>query len=203
MPLSWSWRDESEKANLIERFTFVFFFLFRRIKNNELVQCTYKDTKATPVKELRNTQTFDYAKPDEVMLNHCSRSFCTDTNVIPIIRTHNILTSHNWTHNNPLEPIKKLLYYYGFVSHNVRSENNYGNFVRWFYEIDAIIGGIIFFMGLLITFYIQWQRQHHFGATVEEKTRASWHQVHKQGLHTIQMSAWDIWSEISSVKTQT
>jgi hypothetical protein len=24
-------------------------------------------------------------------------------------------------------------------------------------------------MGLLITFYIQWQRQHLFGATVEEK----------------------------------
>ncbi len=49
------------------------------------------------------------------------------------------------------------------------------------FEIDAIIGDIIFFTGLLIAFYIQWQIQHLFGATVEEKTRAWWHQVHKQG----------------------
>ncbi len=33
-------------------------------------------------------------------------------------------------------------------------------------EIDAIIGGIIF-MGLLITFYIQWERKRLFEATVE------------------------------------
>ncbi len=71
-----------------------------------------------------------------------------------------------------------------------------------FLEIDALIGGIIFFMGLLITFYVQWQREHLFGATVEEKTRALWHQVHKQGLHSLQTSAWDAWSDISSVKTQ-
>ncbi len=35
-----------------------------------------------------------------------------------------------------------------------------------FREIDAIIGGIIFFMDLRIIFYIQGQRQHLFGATV-------------------------------------
>ncbi len=29
------------------------------------------------------------------------------TNVTPIIQTHNILTSHNRTYNNPLKPIKK------------------------------------------------------------------------------------------------
>jgi hypothetical protein len=51
------------------------------------------------------------------------------TNVTPIIRTHNILTSHNRTYNNPLEPIKKELYYYGFVYQQVTSENYYGNFV--------------------------------------------------------------------------
>ncbi len=51
------------------------------------------------------------------------------TNVTPIIRTHNILTSHNPTHNNPLEPLKKPVYYYGFVYHKLTSENNYGNFV--------------------------------------------------------------------------
>ncbi len=44
------------------------------------------------------------------------------TNVTPIIRTHNILTSHNQTHKNPLEPIKKMFYYYGFVSQQVTSE---------------------------------------------------------------------------------
>jgi hypothetical protein len=41
-----------------------------------------------------------------------------------------------------------------------------------------------------------------FGATVE-KTRAWWLQVHKSGLHTLQTSAWDVWSVASSVKTQT
>jgi hypothetical protein len=45
-----------------------------------------------------------------------------NTNVSPIIRTHNILTSHNWTHNNPLKPIKTKLYYYGFVSQQETSE---------------------------------------------------------------------------------
>jgi hypothetical protein len=70
------------------------------------------------------------------------------------------LTSHNQTHNNPLEPIKKLLYYYGFVSHNVTSENNYGNFVGWFFLDWCHNWRHHFFMGLLITFYIQWQRQH-------------------------------------------
>ncbi len=54
------------------------------------------------------------------------------TNVTPIIRTHNILTYHNRTHNNPLEPIKKELYYYRFVSQQVTSENYYGNFLGWF-----------------------------------------------------------------------
>jgi hypothetical protein len=39
-------------------------------------------------------------------------------------------------------------------------------------EIDAIIVGIIFFMSLLITFYIQLERKRIFRATVEEKTRA-------------------------------
>jgi hypothetical protein len=41
-----------------------------------------------------------------------------------------------------------------------------------FLEIDAIIGGIIIWMGLLITFYIQWERKHPFGATIEEKTKS-------------------------------
>ncbi len=76
-----------------------------------------------------------------------------------------------------------------------------GTLLDDFLEMDAIIGGIIFIMGLLITFYIQ--RQHLFGATIEEKTKASWHQVQKQSLHTLQTSAWDVWSEMSSVKTQT
>ncbi len=35
------------------------------------------------------------------------RIFFRTTNVTPIIRTHNVLTSHNQTHNNPLKPIKK------------------------------------------------------------------------------------------------
>jgi hypothetical protein len=38
---------------------------------------------------------------------------------------------------------------------------------------------------------------------VEEKTRAWWPQVHKQGLHTLQTSAWEVWSDVSSVKTET
>jgi hypothetical protein len=33
--------------------------------------------------------------------------FTEDTNVTPIIRTHNILTSHNPTHNNPPQTHKK------------------------------------------------------------------------------------------------
>ncbi len=58
-------------------------------------------------------------------------------------------------------------------------------------------------MGSLITFYIQSERKRLFGATVEGKTRAWWPQVHKQGLHTSQMSAWDVWSDASTVKTET
>jgi hypothetical protein len=42
-----------------------------------------------------------------------------------------------------------------------------------------------------------------FWATDEKKMKAWWHQVHKQGLHTSQMSAWDVWGDTSSVKTQT
>jgi hypothetical protein len=38
-----------------------------------------------------------------------------------------------------------------------------------FFEIDAIIGGIIFFMGLLIKFYIEWQRQHLLGPLLKKK----------------------------------
>ncbi len=37
------------------------------------------------------------------------------------IQTHNILTSHNQTHKNPLKPIK-MLNYYGFISQQVTSE---------------------------------------------------------------------------------
>jgi hypothetical protein len=58
-------------------------------------------------------------------------------------------------------------------------------------------------MGLLVTFYIQGERKRLFGATIEEKTRALWPQVHKPGLHTLQMSAWDVWSDLSLVKTET
>jgi hypothetical protein len=39
------------------------------------------------------------------------------TNVTPIIQTHNILTSHNQTHKNPREPIKKLYIYRQMVYH--------------------------------------------------------------------------------------
>jgi hypothetical protein len=42
-----------------------------------------------------------------------------DTNVTPIIQTHNILTSHNPTPQTH----KKMLYLYGFVSQQVTSEN--------------------------------------------------------------------------------
>jgi hypothetical protein len=70
------------------------------------------------------------------------------------------------------------------------------------FEIDAIIGGIIFY-GFADHILHSVTEKHLLGATVEEKTRAWWHQVHKQGLHTLQTSAWDVWSEISSVKTQT
>ncbi len=57
-------------------------------------------------------------------------------------------------------------------------ENCYGALLDNFLEIDAIIWDIIF-MGLLSTFYIQWEWKHLFGATVEEKTTAWWHQVHE------------------------
>jgi hypothetical protein len=54
-----------------------------------------------------------------------------------------------------------------------------------------------FFLGVLITFHIQRGRKRLFGATVEEKTRAWWPQVHKYGMLTLQMSAWDVWSDAS------
>ncbi len=73
------------------------------------------------------------------------------TNVTPIIRTHNILTSHNQAHKNPLQPIKKLNYY-GFVSQQVTSKK-----LSW--ELCWIIFLRLirhqFFMSLLITFHIQ------------------------------------------------
>jgi hypothetical protein len=51
-------------------------------------------------------------------------------------------------------------------------QNSYQTLFDNFLEIDAIIGNIIFFTGLLITFYIQWERKHLFGATVEEKNKS-------------------------------
>jgi hypothetical protein len=71
-----------------------------------------------------------------------------------------------------------------------------------FLEIDSIIGGIIFY-GFADHILHQVREKAPFWATVEEKTRAWWPQVHKQGLHTLQTSAWDVWSDASSVKTQT
>jgi hypothetical protein len=78
-----------------------------------------------------------------------------------------------------------------------------GTLLDDFLQIHAITGDIIFFMGLLIAFNIQQETKRLFGATVEEKTRAWWHQVHKKGLPTLQTSAWDVWSVASSVKTPT
>jgi hypothetical protein len=78
-----------------------------------------------------------------------------------------------------------------------------GTLLDDFFEIDAIIGGIILFYLFADHILHSVTETVPFGATVEEKTRASWHQVHKKGLHTLQTSAWDVWSEISSVKTQT
>ncbi len=46
-----------------------------------------------------------------------------------------------------------------------------GTLLDDFLEIDAIIWGIIFY-GFADHLYIQWQRQHLFGATVEEKNES-------------------------------
>ncbi len=46
-----------------------------------------------------------------------------------------------------------------------------GTLLDDFLEIHATIGGIIF-MGLLITFYILWERKGLFEATVEEKNKS-------------------------------
>jgi hypothetical protein len=48
-------------------------------------------------------------------------------------------------------------------------QNCYGTLLDNLLDIDAMIGDIIFFLGLLITFYIQRERKRFFGATVEEK----------------------------------
>jgi hypothetical protein len=129
------------------------------------------------------------------------RSFLI-TNVTPIIRTHNILTSHNRTHKNPLEPIKNALLLWVCLPASNIWKIIVGTLLDDFLEIDAIIGGVFFLWVRWFTFYIQWERKHLFVATVEEKTRAWWLQVHKQGLHTLQTSAWDAWSDASSVKTE-
>jgi hypothetical protein len=72
-----------------------------------------------------------------------------------------------------------------------------GTLLDDFLEIDAIIEGIIFY-GFADHMFLSVTETASFW-----ETRASWHQVHKQGLHTLQTSAWDIWSDTSSVKTQT
>jgi hypothetical protein len=55
------------------------------------------------------------------LLNSNKVKSSQSTNVTPKIQTHNILTSHDQTHENPLEPIKKL-YYYGFISQQATFE---------------------------------------------------------------------------------
>jgi hypothetical protein len=47
-------------------------------------------------------------------------------------------------------------------------QNCYGILLDNFLQVNAITRGIIF-MGVLITFYIQLERKHLSGATVEEK----------------------------------
>jgi hypothetical protein len=75
-----------------------------------------------------------------------------------------------------------------------------GTLLDDFLEIGAIIGDIIFFMGLqlLITFHTVGEIKGVFWATAEEKTRA-WprHQVHKERLNALQTSAWGVWTECS------
>jgi hypothetical protein len=67
------------------------------------------------------------------------------SNVTPITQTHNILTSHNQTYKNPLKPIKKgLLLWVPLPARNIWKiimETLLDDFL----DIDAIIGGIIFY----------------------------------------------------------
>ncbi len=174
-----------------------------------------------------------------------------------MIRTHNILTSHNQTHKNAFEPIKKCCIPSDYtLERDVLAKRPFGQnvafinnpvFISHIFEIvhfkvinkkvfclyllrnhqrlpvldsshqthfakNALLLWVRlsqqvtseksllelcwiifliyiywfhnwrhhFFFGLLISFYIQWQRQHLFWATVEEKTISWWHQVHKQ-----------------------
>jgi hypothetical protein len=72
-----------------------------------------------------------------------------------------------------------------------------GTLLDDFLEIDAITGGIILY-GFADHILRQVREKAPLGATVEEKTRAWWPQVHKQGLHTVQTSAWDLWSDVQA-----
>jgi hypothetical protein len=79
-----------------------------------------------------------------------------------------------------------------------------GTLLDDFLQIDAIIGARHhFFYGFADHILHPVREKVPVGATVEEKTRAWWPQVHKQGLHTLQTSAWDVWSDANSVKTET
>jgi hypothetical protein len=62
-----------------------------------------------------------------------------------------------------------------------------GTFLDDFLEIDAIIGGsIFFFYGFTDHILHPVREKVPFWGTVEEKPKAWWPQVHKQGLHTSQ-----------------
>jgi hypothetical protein len=124
------------------------------------------------------------------MLLRQSGSYMRFTNVTPIIRTHNILTSHKWTHKTPLEPIKNALLFWVHLQASNIWKIIMGTLLDNLPEIDAIIGDIIFlWVCWSHVLYIQWQRQHLFWGHCWRKTRAWWHQIHKQGLH-INKSSW-------------
>ncbi len=107
------------------------------------------------------------------------------TNATPIIRTHNILTSHNQTHTNPVARTNKsMLYYYGFVTQQVTSQRVLWElcwmiFLRLMPQLEAS-----FFYGFADHILHPVREKAPFWATVEKKTAAWWPQLHKQGLHT-------------------
>ncbi len=90
------------------------------------------------------------------------------TNVTPIIQTHNILSSHNRTHKHPLKPIKNALLLWVRLPASNIWKIIMGTCWMIFLRLEAS-----FFVGLLITFYIQWERKRLFGATPSWKTKMS------------------------------
>ncbi len=143
--------------------------------------------------------------------------FIWTTNVTPITRAQNILTSHHPKSKpikTPSNPAKNSFNFMGEFPSKEHWQDCYETLLDNLLQINWCHNWRHHFVWVCWSHFTSSERESAFlGPLLKKnkkalrahlaKTRAWWHQVHKSGLHTLQMSAWDVWNVATSVKTQT